>query len=213
MPRSIQGASALDLAEGSPRRLETLDDGVFAIVMTLIVLQVRIPSGPADELAEQLRSLVPTLLTYGLTFITLGVLWFGNRTQSEMIRRANHPLIWINLVFLGVVSLIPFSSAFLGRYPTERLAVVIYGIHLTLASLAHAAAWIYASFRPQLLIPELTPRYLAISRIATLALAFGYAFATLLGVACPIAGLVGYLVVPVPFVLGWFYRVLSRARR
>jgi uncharacterized membrane protein len=213
MSRSTHHTSAHDLAEGSPRRLETLNDGVFTIVMTLIVLQVQVPKGPGDALADELRSLVPTLLTYGLTFITLGVLWFGNRTQSEMIRRANHPLIWINLLFLGIVSLIPFSSAFLGRFPTERIAVVIYGIHLTLASLAHAAAWIYASFRPQLLIPDLTPKYLAISRIATLALAFGYALATVLGLICPFAGLVGYLVVPVPFVLGWFYRVLSRARQ
>jgi uncharacterized membrane protein len=201
-----------DVAEGSARRLETLDDGVFAIVMTLIVLQIQIPKGPASELADQLRSLVPTLLTYGLTFTTLGVLWFGNRTQSEMIHRANHPLIWINLLFLGIVALIPFSSAFLGRYPTERLAVVIYGIHLTLASLAHAAAWLYASFKPQLLIPGLTPRYLAASRVATLALALGYALATGLGLLCPIAGLIGFLVVPIPFVVGLFYRALSRAR-
>ena len=61
---------------------------------------------------------------------------------------------------------------------------MIYGIHLTLATLAHAAAWIYASFRPQLLIPDVTPKYLAMSRIATLALAFGYALATVLGLIC-----------------------------
>jgi uncharacterized membrane protein len=199
--------------EGSPRRLETLNDGVFAIVMTLIVLQIRVPTGPTSELADQLRQLVPTVLTYGLTFMTLGVLWFGNRTQSEMIERANHPLIWINLSFLGIVALIPFSAAFLGGFPTERIAVVVYGIHLTLASLAHAASWLYASFHPDLLAPGISARYLRVSRFATLAPACGYSLATLLGLLSPIAGLVGYLVVPLPFVVGLFYRALARVDR
>ena len=196
--------------EGSPRRLETINDGVFAIVMTLIVLQIQVPDGPVGGLAGKLEALVPTLLTYGLVFVTLGVLWFGNRTQSEYIQSANHPLIWLNLLFLGIVALIPFSAALLGRYPTERIAVTIYGVHLMLASFAHAAAWIYCTYHPTLVIPELTPRYLRVSRFATLAPAIGYTLATAVGLLSPIAGLVGYLLVPIPFVSGLYYWALGR---
>src|ERR1700744_1559601 len=95
---------------GSPKRIETLSDGVFAIVMTLIVLQIAVPGGPVQELGGELRALVPTILAYALTFLTLGTLWFGNRTQSELIRRADHPMVWLTLLMLLIVALVPFSA-------------------------------------------------------------------------------------------------------
>ncbi|MCU1525051.1 MAG: hypothetical protein JWO18_1945, partial [Microbacteriaceae bacterium] len=123
---------------GSTRRMEAPSDAVFAIVMTLIVLEVHVPTGPPSKLPEQFLEATPTLLTYALTFITVGVLWFGNRTQSELLIAADHPLVWLNLLFLGLVALIPFSSALLARNPTTSFAVVEYGAHLTAASIAHA---------------------------------------------------------------------------
>jgi len=69
--------------DGSPRRLEALSDGVFAIVMTLLVLEIHVPDGPAGNLGTELAHLVPTLLTYALSFTVRGVLWFGHRPQVE----------------------------------------------------------------------------------------------------------------------------------
>jgi uncharacterized membrane protein len=195
---------------GSPKRLEALTDGVFAIVMTLIVLQIAIPVGPVGELPQQLTSLIPTLLTYALTFITLGTLWFGNRTQSELIRRADHPLVWLTLLMLLFVALVPFSAALLGRYPAARIAVVIYGLHLTLVFALHGCLWLYASLHPDLLREGITNRYRKWSRLPAFAAAIGYAIATGLGALAPLAGLIGFLVVPIPFVVGLYYRGLAR---
>jgi uncharacterized membrane protein len=196
--------------EGSPHRMEGLNDGVFAIVMTLIVLEVRVPPAGAADLLGELGKVVPTLLTHALTFVTLGVLWFGNRTQSEFIHRATHALVWLNLAFLGIVALVPFSAAVLGRYPTRRLAVVVYGVHLTIASLAHGVCWIYATYHPEVLRSGISDRYRRLSRWASLSPALGYATATLVGSVAPMAGLVGFLLVPLPFVSGYFYRRLAR---
>jgi uncharacterized membrane protein len=194
---------------GSSRRLEMLTDGVFAIVMTLIVLQIAIPNGPVAQLPQDLAKLIPTLLVYALTFVTLGTLWFGNRTQSEFVRKADHPLVWLTLLMLLFVALVPFSAGLIGRYPGSRIAVVLYGVHLTVVFTLHACLWLYASFRPQLLREGLTARYLKWSRLAAFAAAIGYAIATGLGAISPLAGLIGYLVVPIPFVTGLYYRGLA----
>ena len=190
-----------------------LTDGVFAIVMTLIVLQIAIPSGPAAQLPHDLAKLVPTLLAYALTFVTLGTLWFGNRTQSEFVSKADHPLVWLTLLMLLFVALVPFSAGLIGRYPGSRVAVVLYGVHLTVVFTLHACLWLYASFRPQLLREGLTARYIKWSRLAAFAAAMGYAIATGLGAIAPLAGLIGYLVVPIPFVTGLYYRGLASIDR
>lgn len=199
--------------QGSPRRVEALADGVFAIVMTLIVLEIRVPSGPAGELGAQLVDVLPTLLTYAITFAVLGILWFGHRSQFELIERADHPLVWLNLAFLGVIALVPFSSAVLARYPTERLAIVVYGVHLTVAGLLHGGSWAYATLRPGVLGPAVTPRYRRVSRWASFTPAVGYALGTVVGALAPIAGLVVLLLVPLPFVSGLYYRALAGVDR
>jgi uncharacterized membrane protein len=186
---------------------------VFAIVMTLIVLEVHVPEVSAADMPAALSRLLPTLLPYALTFITLGMLWFGNRTQSEQLRAADHPLVWLNLLFLGIVTLIPFSAALLTRYPTTRVAQVVYGVHLILASAAHAVCWLYATLRPHLVAPDISPRYLRYSRLAAFAPAVGYAIATVIGTLVPGIALVAYLLVPVPFVTGLYYRALQRVDR
>ncbi len=198
---------------GSPRRLEMLTDGVFAIVMTLIVLQIAIPSGPAVQLPHDLARLIPTLLVYALTFVTLGTLWFGNRTQSEFVSKADHPLVWLTLLMLLFVALVPFSAGLMGRYPESRVAVVLYGVHLTVVFTLHACLWLYVSYRPRLLRDGLSARYLRWSRLAAFAAAIGYAIATGLGAISPLAGIVGYLVVPIPFVTGLYYRGLASIDR
>lgn len=196
--------------DGSPKRLVALNDGIFAIVMTLIVLEVRVPDGPAAALGHQIGVILPTLLTYALTFATLGVLWFGNRAQSEYIQVANHPFVWMNLLFLGTIALVPFSAALLGRYPTSRFAVVEYGIHLTVAAIIHGVTWLYAVDHPVLLNRTLTDRYRRLSRGTTFALAAGYGLSTVVGLIYPLAGLLAFVAVPIPFVAGWYYRRLAR---
>ena len=195
---------------GSPRRLETLTDGVFSIVMTLIVLQIAVPRGPEAQLLGQLAKLLPTLVTYALTFVTLGALWFGNRTQGEFIERADHTLVWLTLLMLGFVALIPFSAALLAAFPVSRIAVVVYGVHLSVVFVVHGSLWTYVSRRPWLLREGVSESYRRRARVASFLPAIGYAIPTVIGAVAPLAGLVGFLLVPVPLVAGVFYRWLAR---
>lgn len=195
---------------GSLNRLAGLTDAVFAIVMTLIVIKIAVPSGPEHLLLGQLQRLVPTLLTYGVTFVTLGALWFGNRTQGELIRRADHPFVWLTLLMVGLVALIPFSADLLSSFPTSRIGVVVFGVHLTVVFFVHGCLWLYVSFRPWLLRQGVTDAYRRRARLPALLPALGYAAATLLGAFVPLAGLIGFLIVPVPLISGLFYRGLAR---
>ncbi|WP_344774346.1 TMEM175 family protein [Gryllotalpicola kribbensis] len=194
---------------GPTRRLEALIDGVFAIVMTIIVIEIELPKHAAESLLAELGGNVPTLLGYALVFVTLGTVWFGNRTQSDFARYADHPFVWLNLLMLMLVAFVPYTANLLAHYPTERVAVVTYGVHLTAITVVHGSLWWYLTAHPWLLHAGLTKPYRSRSRFPAFTLAVGFAAATLLGLAWPIAGLIGYLLVPVPYVSGLYYRWLT----
>lgn len=121
---------------GNPKRLEALSDGVFAIAMTLLVLDLRVPL--RDEIHSELElfhsflALAPRLLSYLLGMITLGIYWTGNATLLGLIDRSERNFTWITIFFLLTISLIPFSTAFLGEFIDFKFAVGIYGLNLVL---------------------------------------------------------------------------------
>ena len=198
---------------GPTHRLEALIDGVFAIVMTIIVIEIQLPKGHGQTLLEQLGVNVPTLLGYGLVFITLGTIWFGNRTQNDFARFADHPFVWLNLLMLMLVAFVPYTANLLAHYPTERVAVVTYGIHMTAIGAVDGSLWLYLTFHPWLLHAGLTPYYLSHSRLPAYTIGIGFGIATLLGLALPLAGLIAYLLVPVPHISGMYYRWLTSLAR
>src|SRR5512147_806749 len=130
------------------RRVETLADGVFAIAMTLLVLEVHVPAVPepvtgAGMLAA-LRGILPSVAGYAVSFIILGMVWIGHHTQFHFIRRVNRPLLYINIFYLLCVAFVPFATALLARYPLQPLAVVVYGVTLLLGGVMHYVHWNYA---------------------------------------------------------------------
>jgi len=194
---------------GPTRRLEALVDGVFAIVMTIIVIEIQLPRGQQSNLLALLGQNAPTLLGYGLVFITLGTIWFGNRTQNDFARFADHPYVWLNLLMLMLIAFVPYTANLLAHYPTERVAVVTYGIHMTAIGVVDGSLWLYLTFHPWLLHPGLTQYYLSHSRLPAFTIGIGFGIATLLGLALPLAGLIAYLLVPVPHISGMYYRWLT----
>jgi uncharacterized membrane protein len=137
-------------------RIETLADGVFAIAMTLLVLDLRVPQALATgQVLPLLRQLAPNFLTYALSFANLGVYWVGHHVQFDSIRRADTRLLWINIVFLLLIGLIPFSTALLGAAPLDPMAVQVYGANLLLAGLALLWSWRYATEGRRLVDPDL----------------------------------------------------------
>ena len=99
----------------APNRIEFLTDGVFAIVMTLLVLEITLPeiAQPSlqAELPQKLLEILPILFKYALSFLVLGVLWGYHHLAFHSIKRSNMALAWLNIVFLMFVALIPFSTS------------------------------------------------------------------------------------------------------
>jgi uncharacterized membrane protein len=105
----------------SKARIEALTDGVFAIVMTLLVLGIVVPHlshlEASTELPKRLLDLRPVFLSYASSFIVLGFFWIGHDSQFHHIKRVNRTLLWITIFYLMFIALIPFSTALLGEYP------------------------------------------------------------------------------------------------
>jgi uncharacterized membrane protein len=142
-------------------RLAALSDGIFAVAMTLLVLNVAVPHATVShpeqplwaggswqsegQLLSTLAPLAPKLLIYFMSFLTLGIFWAGQQTQLNYFARTDHRLTWIHLVFLLVVVLMPFSTALLAEYITYRLPIAIYWLNLMLLGLLLYVSLKYAS--------------------------------------------------------------------
>jgi len=141
-------------------RIEALGDGVFAIVMTLLILEIHVPqSHGGGGLASALAAMWPKFLCYGISFVTLGVYWVAHHLHFYTIKRANRALLWINILFLMCVSVVPFSTALIGEHYQERTAVVFFGVNMILISLVLYLHWAYATRGHRLVDPEITPRF------------------------------------------------------
>ena len=111
-------------------RLAALSDGVFAVAMTLLVLDLRSPAAEAihseHDLLVALSGLLPRLATYFMSFLTLGIFWLGQQVQLDRLARSDRDLAWLHLAFLCAVTLVPFSTALLAEHIVSRVALVVY---------------------------------------------------------------------------------------
>jgi uncharacterized membrane protein len=141
-------------------RLEALSDGLFAIVMTLLVLELKIPelprSAPDAELVHKLREMWPAFFSFVITFLISSAFWLLHHMSFHFIRHTTRVLCWINLIFLMLVSLLPFSTALLGHNIHRQLAQLIYYGNQTLVGFGLLAHWQYA-IRTGLLLPDAHP--------------------------------------------------------
>ncbi len=154
-----EGKSYNRFAGQSLERLAALSDGIFAVAMTLLVLDLHVPVGDIIQ-SEQalwtaLVALAPRLLTYFMSFLTLGIFWVGQQTQLNHFERSNRDLSWIHLIFLFAVTLMPFSTGLLADYITFRLALVIYWLNLLFLGIMLFVSWRYAQ-RADLLKEDVT---------------------------------------------------------
>lgn len=141
-------------------RLTALSDGVFAFAMTLLVLDLRVPSavliGSEQGLVHALIRVVPRLVPYLMSFMTLGIFWMGQQAQFNLLARSDRDLGWIHIAFLAVVALVPFSTALLAEFITFRTALLVYWANLLLLGVLLFLAWMVVR-RRNLLRPEAPP--------------------------------------------------------
>jgi uncharacterized membrane protein len=136
------------IAGHSLERLAALSDGIFAVAMTLLVLDLRAPAAAAihseHELWRALVDLAPRFLMYAMSFMTLGIFWVGQQTQLNHLSRSDRSLSWIHLAFLALVSIAPFSTAFLAEFIHYRVALLVYWLNIFLLGLTLYLSWICA---------------------------------------------------------------------
>jgi len=146
------------IAGQSLTRLEALSDGLFAVAMTLLILEIHAPPHDIHSEADLWKALVdlgPRFLMYAMSFMTLGIFWTGQQTQLNHFVRADRDLTWIQLGFLAAVAVMPFSTVLLAEHITLRLALVIYWANILVLGVALYASLGYAC-RAKLLKEDVT---------------------------------------------------------
>ena len=143
-------------------RLIFFSDAIFAIVMTLLILEIRAPDNvPSDVAATEVPNLVwalwPKFFSYVLSFLVIGTYWIAHHQTFRYVRSYDRVLLWLNLVFLLSISFIPFPTDLLGEYGELRFSVIFYAASLGMARLLLAVVWWYIVAGPIQTGEELDP--------------------------------------------------------
>lgn len=143
----------------SLERLAALSDGIFAVAMTLLVLDLHVPAREIihsqGELWHALAGATPQLISYVMSFITLGIFWNGQQAQLNSFSHSDRHLSWIHIAFLFAVSIMPFSTSLLAGFITYRSVLIAYWSNILLLGLVLFVGWRYA-MRAGLLRKEIT---------------------------------------------------------
>src|SRR5207253_7062388 len=115
-------------------RIEAFSDGVIAVIITIIVLEMKVPHGP--EFAS-LVPLLPVFLTYVLSFVYVGIYWNNHHHMFKLIHSVTGGILWANLHLLFWLSLLPFTTGWMGENHFQRWPTVLYGVNLLLCALAY----------------------------------------------------------------------------
>lgn len=135
-------------------RLEALTDGVYAIAMTILVLNIDVAtiSNEAGKigLGQALWGLAPEFYSYVLGFLLLGSLWLVHNKQYRRIKLVDEGFVWVNIIGLVLICLIPFSASLISQYESDLTAVIFFHVNLLLAGLSYLWQWLYIVGRPEM---------------------------------------------------------------
>lgn len=133
-------------------RIEALTDGIFAVAMTLLVLDLRLSDTLAlaaiDDagLRNALLALLPKLESYVISFLVLCIFWLGHHRLMHLVRGVDHLFLWRNLLFILFITFVPFSTSLMGQYRSLDDAPLVYGVNLGLVLAAQFLMWRHALF-------------------------------------------------------------------
>ncbi len=146
------------LAGKKIHRLEAVTDGVFAIALTLLVLDIKVPISESiqteKDIIHALGTLTPKFLSYFLSFITLGIFWTAHSAHYTFIEHSDRHLNWLCLFFLLFVSVLPFTTAFLSEHIEFRISIALYWLNIFFLGLTMFFHWVYAYNHHCLNLPE-----------------------------------------------------------
>jgi uncharacterized membrane protein len=188
----------------STGRMEAFSDGVFAIAVTLLILDIAVPVGSGGHLLRAFGDQWPSYLAYFVSFSTVGAAWLAHSAITEYLDRADAVFLRLNLVLLLVVSFLPFPTRMLAEYigqdRAERVAATVYGINVMLASVLVSVLWRYA-VRAHLVRPDADAEEIQVLTRRLDPGLIGYAVLIGVGLFFPIVAVAGYLVIAFYFIV------------
>ena len=189
----------------SPNRIIALTDGVYAIVMTILVLELSVPivveTAINKELSHGLLEMWPEFLIYGLSFFVLGVFWLMHHFIFDNIKQYNPALSWINIFFLMCTGLIPFSTAVFGMYGAEKVTALVYGSNMFLGFLGLCLLWFYATGKRRLVGNDLDQSIIKGGNMMAIAYLVLIVIATCIAFANPVISFILYFVIVVAVII------------
>ncbi len=196
-------------------RMLALSDGVFAVAITLLVLDIKLPENVSlDQLLTALFNQLPGFWSFVVSFLVVGLYWNAHRRTFHVVRRFDGRLTWINIFFLMSISFLPVPTSVLGRYDSV-IAVVFYAICMTVTGLLSFSLWWYATARHRLVDATLDPRiivfrgFMALVAPTIFLLSIGLAFINIFAPALPgpkLAEYSWYLIAIIMFTAGRRFR-------
>jgi uncharacterized membrane protein len=139
----------------SKNRVETFSDGIFAIIITLLVLEIKVPHideiHSSAELKEALIGLLPKIISWIISFFTIAVIWVNHHKIFKQIKLLDAGIFWWNAVLLLWCTFIPFPTAVLGDYPDNKTSIILYGAVMALMAASFSFMRFYAIRKPGLL--------------------------------------------------------------
>ena len=188
-----------------PARVMALTDGIFAIIMTLLVLDIHVPQLSAGESLTKsafLGEVWPNVVVFAISFVLTGLYWVAHRDMFNLVRGVDRGLVWLNILFMLPVALVPAAAVLLGAYSHDQLALRIYGLLFVLIALMRLALWYYIGTRRHLLIEHVDRRTLLTGAFTSIALILAYLIAILVAGFAPYLSLGIYAGVPVLYFIG-----------
>ena len=193
-------------------RLEAFSDGVFAIAITLLVLDIAVAGNAGKHLLRSLVDLGPSYLAYVTSFSTIGAAWLAHNAITEYLDRADAAFVRLNLLLLLIISFLPFPTRLFAQYinqeSPERVAVTFYGLILLLASLMLWVLWRYA-VRARLVRPDLADEEIKLLTQRLSPGLAGYLVLIAAGLFLPVIAVVGYLAIALYYIIP-FRRLSAR---
>jgi len=132
-PATLSGEAA---ARRQLDRVGAFSDGVFAVAITLLVLNIEVPRVSGDDLGSALDDLIPDIQAYFIAFAVIGLFWFGHHVAWSRFKATTRRLVWANLLLLSLIALMPFSTALIGKFDDEPIAITLFAVNVGLAAVA-----------------------------------------------------------------------------
>lgn len=183
-------------------RVTTLVDGVFAIVLTLLVLDLHAPAASSrDALLAELRAIVPQISSFLVSFIVLGIFWYGHHMEMHWIARSDRVHLGITLAFLLTISFVPFSASLLGNNQQIPLAAAIYALNLFAVGVTRYVHWVYATSGFRLTVPDQPPGQVRFVRRMFMLVPLLYLAAGALAWLSTDAAMVSFVLIPLCYLI------------